>query len=189
MKFDLAKFREQRLKREEARREKARGTKVDISILREKFAKKVSKTDGCWWWTAATKYRNGYGGIRYEGKIIPAHRASWLIHKGEIPSGLLVCHTCDNPPCVNPDHLFLGTYADNAQDACKKGRVKIPKGRVFKPGNVPKNSRITRDRALQIRDQIGTYKGSLKSFAETLGLPYQLLKDIKAGRAYKDVRP
>ena len=65
----------------------------------------------------------GYGAIRYKGKMMLTHRASWLIHKGEIPEGLMVLHHCDNPLCINPSHLFLGTAKDNSDDKIKKGRA------------------------------------------------------------------
>jgi hypothetical protein len=76
----------------------------------------------CWMWTASKK-SNGYGQlILKKGVLIQAHRLSYMLAHGDIPSGLLVCHECDNPACVRADHLFLGTHKDNMQDSVKKGR-------------------------------------------------------------------
>lgn len=87
----------------------------------ERFWRKVDKTDSCWNWTGA-KFLTGYGMVRLDGKNFGAHRLSYVMKHGSIPSGLIICHKCDNPSCVNPDHLFAGTYKDNAQDMIAKGR-------------------------------------------------------------------
>jgi hypothetical protein len=76
---------------------------------------------GCWLWEEHTdKY--GYGQLRYNGRQYAAHRLSWILHRGDIPSGQCVLHRCDTPTCVNPNHLFLGTHLDNARDREWKGR-------------------------------------------------------------------
>lgn len=108
----------------------------------ERFYKKIRKENsGCWVWIAARKSENGYGCFRYNNKMIDAHRMSYILSKGVIPEGMLVCHTCDNRPCVNPDHLFLGTYKDNYEDAISKGRIikhkflnKHPSSSAYKKG-------------------------------------------------------
>ena len=91
-----------------------------------RFWEKVNKTDTCWNWTGS-KRNKGYGAFvfaRPDGKVVQgrAHRFSYEIHKEEIPKGLFVLHKCDNPACVNPDHLFLGTNQDNVDDMMRKGR-------------------------------------------------------------------
>jgi hypothetical protein len=98
-----------------------------IKSMEELFWRKVKKgcINDCWEWQGV-KNILGYGFIVYrkEKKIkIQAHRASWIIHKGVIKNGLLVCHHCDNPSCVNPSHLFLGTTQDNMTDKVRKGRA------------------------------------------------------------------
>lgn len=96
---------------------------IDVNV--ESFLSKISfgfGEDACWTWMAST--RNGYGRMRLseQNRTVTAHRFSWEIYNEEIPEGMLVCHHCDNPPCVNPNHLFLGTQVDNVQDMIEKGR-------------------------------------------------------------------
>lgn len=97
-------------------------TACRYGTLAERFWEKVEKTDGCWLWTASLTNK-GYGEFRLnEPSPILAHRVAYELAHGPIPPGLFVCHHCDNPPCVRPDHLFLGTQKDNAQDMVRKGR-------------------------------------------------------------------
>lgn len=97
--------------------------------ISERFWEKVQKTEGCWLWTASCDGA-GYGQLSTgQGrKIEKASRISWRLHFGEIPAGMNVLHRCDNPPCVRPDHLFLGTKKDNSQDMVAKGRSPNRKG-------------------------------------------------------------
>ena len=87
----------------------------------EAFWNKVNKTDGCWLWTGH-RTTNGYGRLHFDGRGIQAHRLAWEWTNGPIPEGLRVCHRCDVPNCVNPEHLFLGTQQDNIRDMYAKGR-------------------------------------------------------------------
>ncbi len=152
----------------------------------ERFFKKIEKTDSCWEWKAAIRGKSGYGCMKFKDKVVDAHRISFILHHGEIPDGLCVCHSCDNRKCVNPEHLFLGTQKENMQDALKKGRMIIPEGSKFKPKNKPSNSRLkSEEEIISIKKAIKERTISLRELAEKLNLPEQLLRDISCNRIYK----
>lgn len=160
---------------------------ITKSHIMKRFYNKIEKrSNGCWEWIGAYRNVNTYGCLKYNGKVVDAHRVSWIIHNGEIPDGIFVCHKCDNKKCVNPDHLFLGTHSDNMKDAYKKGLVILPtNGNVFKKGHKPKNKRLTDHEAEKVKKAIKNKgKKSLKKLSKELDLPYQLLRDINCGRVY-----
>ena len=93
--------------------------------MAERFWEKVDRGgDGCWEWQGQ-RSRWGYGYFVFKGRRRHAHRISWELANGDPPGNLFVCHTCDNPPCVRPDHLFLGTALDNNRDRAAKGRTAL----------------------------------------------------------------
>lgn len=158
----------------------------------DSFWSRVRKTSSCWLWIGGIS-GNGYGkcpmGKRGESKL--AHRVSYELHIGHIPDGLLVCHKCDNPPCVNPGHLFLGTQRDNLADMYDKGRQATPYGRHGERN--PKAS-MTREIADEIRklywvDRIipkqKTAPYTSKLLAEIFGVSRMAVRLIACGRSWK----
>jgi hypothetical protein len=119
----------------------------------KRFWNKVQKTDGCWLWTG-TMGGSGYGQIRVGSrtdqsrKTLVASRVSWEIHYGKIPIGMKVLHKCDNPPCVNPEHLFLGSDRDNVHDAMNKNRWFCQGGGHYQ--------KLTLEQAVQVKQLLGT---------------------------------
>ena len=112
----------------------------------ERFWAKVDKSGECWLWKAS-KNLHGYGQLMIARKPLGAHRVAWELANGPIPAGMCVCHRCDTPACVRPDHLFLGTHTDNMRDMFSKKRRKTAPTR----GELNGNSRLTRQQAEEIR--------------------------------------
>lgn len=147
-----------------------------------RFWPRVRKTDGCWLW-AGERTAAGYGVLRAPGRkgSIGAHRHSWQIHFGEIPADLFVCHRCDNPSCVNPTHLFLGTCRENTLDAAKKGRLS---GRNSPRGEGHGCAKLTEDQVMEIRRSTGF----LRITAEKYGISKSHVWDIRRGNAWESTR-
>ncbi len=118
-----------------------------------KFWNKVDKraSNDCWIWTPCRR-PGVYGHLRImpDGSLLGAHCVSWIIHFGRIPNRLHVCHKCDNPPCVNPNHLWLGTHVDNMHDRDMKGRGKV--NLIAQSGEANHRARFKNRDILKIRE-------------------------------------
>lgn len=127
------------------------------------FWGRVEKTPSCWNWTGWCKRKGWHGTVGVSGKHWQVHRLSWTIHYGEIPDGLFVLHKCDNPKCVRPSHLFLGTQADNCRDMLTKGRQVAPSRKTSPNTKIPHNDLekiIVRWRAGESQRAIGKSYGA-----------------------------
>lgn len=141
------------------------------------FLTKVEKTDTCWIWRGSIN-DHGYGLFLYKGRSERAHRVSYELFRGPIGRDKILCHKCDNPPCVRPSHLFPGTQADNMADMKRKGRgTKIPS--VF--GERHPLAKLNDETARNIRCD----NGPIADIAERHGISRSLVRGIKAGTHWK----
>lgn len=147
----------------------------DVRLLRNAMPEPNS---GCWIWMKSVNHK-GYGQFKLsDGKTTLAHRASWIAHKGEIPTGLLVCHKCDNRACINPNHLFLGTDKDNSDDKIRKGR----EARLSGESNP--RAKIVEDQVKAIIGEISRGR-TLQSLADEYGVHRNTIHHIKTGRNWR----
>lgn len=143
------------------------------------FWQHVRKSDGCWAYEGTrNRHRGGYGIVRLGGSGTRtaltwyAHRFSYELHYGRIPDGQVVCHRCDNPSCVRPDHLFLGSQRDNMRDASRKGRLRVAR---------PRRRKVT-DRAVEAIRHLRRHGASLTTIAATFGVSVAFVSLVLAGK-------
>lgn len=145
--------------------------------------------DECWPWQGYRSPRDR-GNLYAEGKQVSAHRAAYELHYGPIPAGMSVCHRCDNPPCCNPGHLFLGTNADNVADKIAKGRQ--PRGPIpvanrktaIMRGEINGNAKLTAATVAQIRHFHATEGLGKRRLAARFGISPSQAQRIITGKAW-----
>lgn len=152
-------------------------TEKEISRFWSKV--KIGGPDECWEWQGATN-KQGYGIINLSAKTLVASRVAWFINNGVIPDGLFSCHTCDNPPCCNPNHLFLGTFQDNAIDMSNKGRSR--KGRKSPlRGELIKSAKFKEEDIIQVKSMLRDGK-SCVYIANIYKVTPEAISHIKLGK-------
>lgn len=135
----------------------------------------VRKAAPCWLWTGSTAGK-GYGKLRWRGRVVGAHRASYRAWKGHIPEGLHVCHRCDNPWCVKPEHLFLATNRENMQDALKKGRLMT--------GERATHAKLTEEDVREMRKR-WCRMATVEKLAGHFGVSEGTVHNIVSGRSWR----
>lgn len=145
------------------------------------FIMTMRKVNGeCWEWTGGTSPR-GYGIVRLKDKIWRVHRLVWTLTKGPIPDGKEICHTCDNPPCFNPAHLFQGTHTDNMRDALQKNRLKPSKGEAHGC------AKLTNEQVKSIRAMYVPRVVTRRAIAKLFGVSYNNICMITRKQAWKHI--
>lgn len=169
------------------------------ALLLGRFWSRVQMGDGCWEWQGS-RTQFGYGKLKVQGVERTTHRFSWELANGPIPEGAYVLHRCDNPPCVRPDHLFLGTARDNIVDAYSKGRAVPPGGRRYRgsdhwtnvqPAGVARGERVggaklTADQVRDIR-RLYTEGATLHALADQFGVRFTNVHMIVTRKTWKHI--
>jgi len=138
---------------------------------------------GCWEWEAKLM-QSGYGGFYIDGKTTTAHRAGWILFKGDVPKTIEVCHKCDNPKCVNPDHMFLGTHEENMKDAWRKERFS---NRKIQRGEEVGTSKLTNNDVLEIRKLHSGDNKTMGEIAAIFDVTKGTIWKVLSGRSWKHV--
>lgn len=157
---------------------KLQQSRVDLQNVKERFFIRMTKTETCWLWTSYTQH--GYGCMKILGKSVRAHRLSYFIHNGVYDTDLCILHKCDNPLCVNPDHLFIGTQQDNVKDMHDKKRHKILNP---KKGENQWKSKLKKQDILQIRFLLGSVLTN-REIAKKYNVSQSRISDIKNNKAW-----
>ena len=145
--------------------------------LRARFWSKVDKRGNCWLWRASLAQHYGYGQFAVGTKVFSAHRVAWVLEHGHMPDGL-VLHQCDNPPCVKPAHMRIGTYKDNIQDMINRGRAGYYK--IVGEGNG--NSKLTDAQVRDILERYSKEKRNAPALAKEYGITPSLIYMILHGK-------
>lgn len=156
-------------------------TKLILS-LEDRFISHIQKSaahSGCWEWTGSKSYA-GYGAFKINHKSCLAHRVSYALFVGQIPEGLCVCHSCDNPACCNPSHLFLGTHQDNMTDMQNKGRHPNNGARGENHGR----HKLTKQEIYKIREMI-EQRHLQKEIADIFGVNQATISYIKTKKNWE----
>lgn len=158
--------------------------------LEQRFWLHVLKTGQCWLWTGV-KTPQGYGMIRRPGdrRSTLASHISYEMHYGPIPDDTWVLHRCDNPPCVRPDHLFLGNRMDNVRDMWEKGRAHtvINTGHQLSAGERNGHARLTATQAREIRERHSNEDTTPRELASTYGIAVRTIYAVLKGETWRDV--
>lgn len=149
----------------------------------------IDKETSCWNWNMG-KDKDGYGKITFNGEHWRAHRLSYValsnpVHDCEIPAGMLVCHRCDNPSCINPTHLFLGTPADNMADRDSKGRHKPNTGKSYGCGESANSAKLKWHQVLEIRKMASSGEFTQTEIAEMFGINQSGVSKIRLGVTWR----
>ena len=145
----------------------------------------VERSDGCWIWKGS-KNKDGYGRFRFNGKAMLAHRVSWVLAYGEPREGSCVLHKCDNPACVRPEHLFLGSRADNHADATRKGRARWAHLRAWRDrlGGERSSHVLTEDQVKEVRLRFAAGE-TQTALAKTFGVHQTTIHNIVANKTWR----